>query len=518
MNNDLFHVAEYIRLSRDDGDKAESNSIGSQKKLLADYIKGQKNFVLYDIYVDDGFTGTNYDRPAFRRMINDIESGNVNCIIVKDLSRFGRDYIETGRYLERYFPAQNVRFISVTDHIDSFVQSYDMLLPIKNIFNEQYARDISQKIHASIQTRQKAGEFIGAFASYGYRKSPFDKNKLITDEYAAGIVRRIFDLYNKGYGKLRIAGLLNAEGILCPSAYKNANGEHYRNASRTGAPSFWSYSTISRILQNEIYIGNMVQGRKTQHMRGKAQIKQPKDWIVVPDTHDAIIDRDTWQKTQNLLNRRTRNLDLSSGSSMLAGFLKCGDCGRALVKKNGASGICYCCGSYVRSGRQYCTPHRISCNTLEYILLNDLNAILHSMNDLSKVVKKQISDSSAAENTHTSEKKRIMTELERTGKLKKAVYEDYRDELISKEEFISYRQNYTAREELLTKQLENLEKTENPQNLSAAYDTPWIHHLLAHREIEQLDRTIVTAMLQEIKVFENKKIKVYYRFSDDTKD
>ena len=518
MNNDLFHVAEYIRLSRDDGDKAESNSIGSQKKLLADYIKGQKNFVLYDIYVDDGFTGTNYDRPAFRRMINDIESGNVNCIIVKDLSRFGRDYIETGRYLERYFPAQNVRFISVTDHIDSFVQSYDMLLPIKNIFNEQYARDISQKIHASIQTRQKAGEFIGAFASYGYRKSPFDKNKLITDEYAAGIVRRIFDLYNKGYGKLRIAGLLNAEGILCPSAYKNANGEHYRNASRTGAPSFWSYSTISRILQNEIYIGNMVQGRKTQHMRGKAQIKQPKDWNVVPDTHDAIIDRDTWQKTQNLLNRRTRNLDLSSGSSMLAGFLKGGDCGRALVKKNGASGICYCCGSYVRSGRQYCTPHRISYNTLEYILLNDLNAILHSMNDLSKVVKKKISDSSAAKNTHTSEKKRIMTELERTGKLKKAVYEDYRDELISKEEFISYRQNYTAREELLTKQLENLEKTENPQNLSAAYDTPWIHHLLAHREIEQLDRTIVTAMLQEIKVFENKKIKVYYRFSDDTKD
>ena len=216
MNRTAFSVGEYIRLSREDGDKAESDSIGNQKKLLADYIKRQESFSVYDIYVDDGFSGITYDRPAFRRMINDIENGKVNCVIVKDLSRFGRDYIETGRYLERYFPEQNVRFISVTDHIDSFVQAYDMLLPIKNIFNEQYARDISRKIHASIRTKQQAGEFIGAFASYGYRKSPSDKNKLVIDEYAAAVVRQIFELYNRGYGKLRIAALLNKEGILCP--------------------------------------------------------------------------------------------------------------------------------------------------------------------------------------------------------------------------------------------------------------------------------------------------------------
>lgn len=518
MSQTIFHAAEYIRLSRDDGDKAESDSIGNQKKLLADYIRAQKSFTLYDIYIDDGFTGTNYNRPAFQRMIDDIERGKVNCVIVKDLSRFGRDYIETGRYLERYFPERNIRFISVTDNIDSFTQTYDILLPIKNIFNEQYARDISCKIHASIQTKQQAGEFIGAFASYGYRKSPSDKNKLIIDEYAADVVRRIFDLYNKGYGKFRIAGILNQEGILCPSAYKNANGEHYRNAFRTDAPSFWSYSTISRILQNELYIGNMVQGRKIQHMRGKAKAKQKKDWVIVQNTHDAIIDMDTWQKTQDLLNCRTRNLDPASNPSVLAGFLKCGDCGRALVKKTGASGICYYCGSYIRSGRQSCTPHKIAYGTLEHILLEDLNAILHSMNDLEKIIAAQKPIDFTTGHAHESEEKRIHTELERIKKLKKAVYEDYREELLSREDFTAYRQDYARKEELLTKQLINLKKRENAQKSPDARDIPWIQHLITYRKIEQLDREIVTAMLHEIRVYEDHKIKICYRFSDDRKD
>lgn len=518
MNQTVFHVGEYIRLSRDDGDKAESDSIGNQKKLLADYIKSQETFLLYDIYVDDGFSGTNYNRPAFRRMINDIESGRVNCVIVKDLSRFGRDYIETGRYLERYFPEQNVRFISVTDHIDSFTQAYDMLLPIKNIFNEQYARDISRKIHASIQTKQQAGEFIGAFASYGYRKSSFSKNKLVIDEYAADIVRRIFELYNKGYGKLRIAGILNEEGILCPSAYKNANGELYRNASHTDAPSFWSYSTVSRILQNEMYIGNMVQGRKSQHMRGKAKTNPKTDWIIVQGMHDAIIDMNTWQKTQDLLRRRTRNLDLTSNPSVLAGFLKCGDCGRALAKKSGASGTCYYCGSYVRSGRQSCTPHKIPYKILEHILLQDLNAILHSMNNLKEIVQAQKTNISVTGHEHEFEQKRIRTELERIRKLKQNVYEDYREGLLSKEEFIAYRHDYMQKEELLAKQFARMEKKENTNKPSNVEDIPWVRHLLTYHKIEQLDRDIVTAMLHEIIVYENDKIKIRYCFSDDQID
>ena len=205
----LFNVAVYIRLSREDGDKEESDSVGNQKKLLTEYVSRKDELILYDVYIDDGFTGTNFNRPAFKRMIKDIEAGKVNCVIVKDLSRFGRDYIDTGRYLEREFPELGVRFISITDGIDSMKQAYDMLLPIKNIFNEQYARDISKKVQTAVKTKQKAGEFIGAFTSYGYKKSPVDKNKLIIDEYSADVVRRIFSLYIKGYGKQKIAKLLN---------------------------------------------------------------------------------------------------------------------------------------------------------------------------------------------------------------------------------------------------------------------------------------------------------------------
>ena len=189
-----FSVAEYIRLSREDGDKVESDSIGNQRKLIAEYLKNKEEFIVYDTYIDDGFTGTNFERTAFKRMIADIKAGKVNCVIVKDLSRFGRDYIDTGKYLERFFPDNDVRFISITDNIDSIKQAYDMLLPIKNIFNEQYARDISKKVHAAMNTKQKAGEFIGAFASYGYKKSLADKNKLVIDEYAANVIRRIFEI------------------------------------------------------------------------------------------------------------------------------------------------------------------------------------------------------------------------------------------------------------------------------------------------------------------------------------
>ena len=286
----LFNVAVYIRLSREDGDKEESDSVGNQRRLLTEYIAKKEEFILYDIYIDDGYSGTNFNRPDFQRMITDIEEGKVNCVIVKDLSRFGRDYIDTGRYLERYFPEVGVRFISVTDGIDSMKQTYDMLLPIKNIFNEQYARDISKKIQSTMKSKQKAGEFIGAFTSYGYKKSPVNKNKLVIDDYAASVVRRIFSLYIHGFGKQKIAKILNEEGILSPVEYKKFNCDNYRNAKCLGSTTYWSYSAVNSILHRQMYVGNMVQGTKHQSMRSR-QKKMPKeDWIIVENTHEPIID------------------------------------------------------------------------------------------------------------------------------------------------------------------------------------------------------------------------------------
>lgn len=514
----LFNVAIYIRLSREDGDKEESYSVGNQRKLLTEYVSKQTDFILYDVYVDDGYTGTNFNRPGFQRMIGDIETGKVNCVVVKDLSRFGRDYIDTGRYLERVFPELGVRFISVTDDIDSMKQAYDILLPIKNIFNEQYARDISNKIQATVKSKQKAGEFIGAFTSYGYKKSPVDKNKLIIDEYAADVVRRIFFLYIKGYGKQKIAKILNAEGILCPAEYKQVNGENYKNCNRLESTTYWSYSTINSILHREMYVGNMVQGTKHQRMRSKQKKVPKEDWIIVENTHEPIIDRETWEKAQSLLNKRTRELDLETNKNIFAGFVKCGDCGRSMVKNtwrrtDGTKSYSMYCGTYKRNGKEYCTPHTLPMKVLEEIIRSDLKIIIQNIEDLREKIKAQALTVVKIKKITDAELNKIKTELERVRKLKKYIYEDYKEELISKEEFLSYRENYLKKEELYLKQMEVLEQKENITE--DVFETPWLKNLLELKDIEALDRDIVVEMISEIKVYENRKIKITYNFSDE---
>ena len=516
----LFNVAIYIRLSREDGDKEESDSVGNQRKLLTEYVAKKEDFIVYDTYIDDGYSGTNFNRPSFQRMIADIEDGKVNCVVVKDLSRFGRDYIDTGRYLERYFPELGVRFISVTDGIDSMKQAYDMLLPIKNIFNEQYARDISKKIQATVKSKQKAGEFIGAFTSYGYKKSPVNKNKLVIDDYAADVVRRIFSLYIQGYGKQKIAKLLNAEGILCPAEYKKVNGENYKNCNRLESTTYWSYSTINSILHREMYVGNMVQGTKHQRMRSK-QKKMPKEeWIIVENTHEPTIDKETWDKAQSLLSKRTRELDLETNKNIFAGFVKCGDCGRAMAKNmwrraDGSKTYSLYCGTYKRNGKQYCTPHTLPMAVLEDIVLNDLKAIVHSVDDLKELVQSQSFTASKVKKITDTELGKVKAELERVKKLKKSIYEDYRDELISKEEFLSYREDYLKKEELYSKQIEALEEKKKDNVTEDVFETPWLKRLLELKDIEALDRDIVVEMISEIKVYENRKIKITYNFGNE---
>lgn len=517
----VFNLAAYIRLSREDGDKEESDSVGNQRKLLTEYISKRDDLILSDIYVDDGYTGTNFNRPDFQRMIADIEAGRVNCVVVKDLSRFGRDYIETGRYLERIFPELGVRFISLTDGIDSIKQAYDMLLPIKNIFNEQYARDISNKIQATVKSKQKAGDFIGSFTSYGYKKSPANKNKLIIDEYASDVVRRIFSLYIQGYGKQWIANSLNAEDILCPAEYKKAIGLKYSNPNKLDSTTYWSYSTINSILHREIYAGNMVQGTKHQRMRSKQKNMDRDSWIIVENTHDPIIDKETWEKTQSLLHKRTRRPDLETNKNIFAGFVKCADCGRAMIKNrwrhvDGSLTYSMYCGTYKRSGKEFCTPHALPMKVLEEIVLNDLKAIVQNIDNLKELVRPQQGAAFKAKRIIDIELSKMRSELERVKKLKQLVYEDYRAELISKEEFLSYRGDYLKKEELYSKQVEVLEGKKKGEVQEDVFESPWLKRLLELKDIENLDREIVVEMISEIKIYENRKIKITYNFSNES--
>lgn len=520
MKKKTFNTAIYIRLSREDGDRQESYSISNQKKLLTDYVLNHDDLNLFDIYVDDGYTGTNFVRPDFQQMMSDIETSKVNCVVVKDLSRFGRDYIDTGRYLERLFPDLGIRFISITDNIDSMKQAYDMLLPIKNIFNEQYARDISNKIQTTVKSKQKSGEFIGAFTSYGYKKSPANKNKLIIDTYAANVVRRIFSLFIQGYGKQTIAKILNEEGILCPTEYKQANGENYKNSNRLKSTTYWSYSTINDILHREMYIGNMVQGTKHQRMRSKQKSIPKEDWIVIANTHEPIIEKEVWEKAQTLLKIRTRKLDLETNKNIFAGLIRCGDCGRAMSKSmwrlaDGSRVFTLYCGTYKRYGKKYCSPHTLPMHILDAIVLNDLKTIIQNVDNLNELAKADELTNNKTKKFADTELHKINLELERLKNLKRSIYEDYKEELISKEEFLSYREDYIKREQLYKKHLEMLESTQNENMTENILNSPWLKRLLEMKDIESLDRNIVVEMISEIKVYEDHRIKIIYNFSDE---
>ena len=346
-----FFAAMYLRLSRDDNvkaehdssamvngvSKAESNSIGSQRELIRSFLNEQEDMELYDIYVDDGFSGSNFDRPEFNRMMKDIEAGRVNCVIVKDLSRFGRDYIEAGRYLEKIFPALGVRFIALIDHYDSIsadTGERQIVIPVKILSMILLPGHFHQG-KSQLAVKRKAGECLSSFAVYGYRKSPENKNKLVVDDYAAEIVRRIFRWKIEGMAVSAIAKKLNELHILSPKEYKKSTGLNYRGGFTGGSGSQWSSSSVKRILTNEVYLGHLLQGRTEKvNYKVKKSIEKPKEeWVRVENTHEPIISDSDFEAVQNLLKADGRVSPESKSLSPFMGLLFCGDCGEQMVRR-----------------------------------------------------------------------------------------------------------------------------------------------------------------------------------------
>ena len=295
--NQIYDVGLYIRLSREDDDKdGISESITNQKSLLLQYVK-EKGLSVYDIYIDDGYSGTNFDRPGFNRLLNDIELGKINMVITKDMSRLGRDYIGIGNLIERYFPEHDVRYIAVTDNVDTFLDnSNNDIAPFKAIMNDMYAKDISKKIRSSLRAKQKEGKWVGGRAPFGYDQDPKDKNHLIVNEEQAEVVKKIFDLCLNGLSFFKIAKQLTNEGIKTPAQYYNFAWKSHYNLKY----GEWHSKTIRDILTNQIYIGDMVQNRRSKvNYKVKKVIRNnPKDYIIVEGTHEAIIDKDTFYEVQ----------------------------------------------------------------------------------------------------------------------------------------------------------------------------------------------------------------------------
>lgn len=478
--------------------------------MLASYISAHSEFEMYDCYADDGCTGTNFDRPSFQRMMKDAQAGKIDCIIVKDLSRFGRDYIDAGRYLERLLPQMGVRFISLNDGIDSERGAYDMMLPMKNLFNAQYAKDISVKVKSAVHVKQARGEFVGAFASYGYMKDPKNHNHLVIDPVASETVRRIFDMFEQGTGKIRIAKILNAEGVPCPSSYKHLMGDKYCNNHRLESTDYWTYATVHRILKNEMYIGNMEQGRDTRaQLHGKAKRKDRSDWVIVEGTHEAIIGREQWDRVQAIINCNARPAALSETVSPFAGLLRCGDCGRAMARTVNRGEASYTCGSFKRYGRTACTRHYIREKELEFVVLGDLNAIISDIGDLRAAAEKNCGGEIAPDRTK-SEKDRLTAALERVRRMKQGAYEDYREKIIAKDDFIRYRDDYEGQENIIAERLAALNEDDVPENI---LDRPWVRSLLETGRLSELDRRTLLAAVREIRIFEGGRAEITYKFS-----
>ncbi len=499
----MFKVGAYLRLSKDDGDKEVSDSIENQKTLIDSFINKHEDMILSDFYIDDGYSGLNFERPSFIRMLAEAYKGNINTIITKDMSRLGREHIETSNYIERVFPLNSIRYIAILDNYDSLTGSNVEIAPFKSLLNDMYAKDISKKVRSAFNSKMTRGEFIGAFAPYGYEKHPNNNDVLVIDKYAAAVVKRIFELYLKGTSKLYIARILNTEGILCPSEYKKNLGLNYKNSNKLKSTSYWTYSTINKILRNEMYLGHMIQ-RKSETISYKLDKKRSIDkenWIVVENTHEPIISVSDFNTVQKLLETRKRTTKRSGNITIYAGILYCADCGRAMSKSTseiskGIKANYYKCGTYKSYGKDICTSHTIREDILNEIVLEtlreeakktlncqdieNLNCLVEKMKNLNNLV-----------DTHDN----VETKLAKINKYLAAAYEDYVDELLTKEDYLLLKERYTKEKKELENRLIESEKLQSEKTEKLSLTNSWIKEFINYFEISEVTRELIVELI-----------------------
>ena len=517
-NSNVFNVGIYIRLSREDEDKkqVESESISNQRSIILDFInKADDNFKIYDEYVDDGVSGTIFDRPGFNRLIKDSEKGKINCVITKDYSRLGRDYIKAGEYVEKYFPENNIRYIAILDGIDTLYDSVNNdIAPFKAVFNDQYAKDTSKKVKRTLKNRKEQGLFLGWKAVYGYKLDENDRYKLVIDEEAAKVVRRIFQMAYDGKGCKAIADTLSKEGVPVPSVYANLN--RGRKSSTYG---LWNSRTIDEMLNNETYIGNITQGkRKKINYKIKKEIRIPKEnWIIVENTHEPIIDKEMFDAVQKCY-KKNRNLQGNSKNYLLRGFLFCEECGHALSIQTKQDGRAYInCSHYQKYSKfKVCTPHTMNYFKLEEIVLKDIRnmckkyvkstnfeMILKNSSKINKLKEKLIDGINSCK-----------LEKEKLNNRKKLVYFDKVDKIITLDEYREF-SNQIVNE--IIKQEEILKELENQLNILEKKITPnneYQNIVKEYLKMENPNKRFLSCIIDKVILNQNKEITIKYNIKN----
>ncbi len=518
-----YYAIAYYRLSREDRGKNESDSIANQRMLVSAYLKNHPNIQLVTEAQDDGYTGTNFDRPGFRVVMEAIREKKVNCVIVKDLSRLGREYIEMGKYLEMIFPSFGIRFIAINDDVDSEKEndSDDIIIPVKNIMNESYCRKISKELRKQFRTQRENGEYMGAFVSYGYLKSVEDKHKIVIDEYAAEVVKGIFVLKMKGYSQDSIAEFLNKEQILPPAEYKKSIGINYKSGFSRSGTAKWTAKTITRILTNPIYVGVLEQGKRgTPNYKVKEmRYRDKEDWVVVKEKHEPIIDELIFMIVQQILQRDTRRTPSSDNVQPLSGVVVCGDCNRNMCIKYVTSGkkkfYYYVCRNF--KYEKSCTSHNFEKTKLETIVLNAINQQINltvelrdllekvGMNNLVNLRVRKLDLLIAKKNQ----------ELDGYRDYRMNLYEALNDGLIEKEEYHRMRGKYNS---LIFEGEAVLEKLyiEREAELSGSTDnTSWIQAFIDYEGSTELTRELVVTLIDKIYIFEDKRVKIDFNYRNE---
>ena len=519
----------YTRLSVDDGitDK-ESNSITSQKQMLMQYAQ-YHGIEVAETYVDDGWSGTNFERPDFKRMIEDIESGKINTVITKDLSRLGRDYLQTGYYTEVYFPSKKVRYIAISDGIDTSM-GYNEMAPFKNLFNDFYARDISKKIRSTMTTKARAGIYHSTVPPFGYRKSPADSHMLLRDEETAPIVIKMYELSASGRGPAAIANYLRAKKVPIPAYWHHVRGERtWQGYKGEGDVSNyrWFDTTVRSILQHEVYIGNLVAQRQTHIFKvGKSFVKPKEEWMIVEDVFEPIVDKELWERVQESFSNPTRARKKTGLASIFSGMVFCDTCNRRIsfVPERAEKIYVGSCMEYRKIGRQGCTPHRIYEKDLYDAVLKDIRewaklALEDEQAVLDRVMEHE-NDSEA--DTNTAIEKRLSLE-KRLGEVEKVIaklYEDYALGKAGADEIDLLLPKYRKEQGELKAQLALFQEESNEQKETVQNAEKWITLIRQYSDLQELTAGIIRELITKIYVGDVRKvdgekvqsIEIHYRF------
>ena len=533
----IYHTGIYLRLSVEDNGKKDADSMENQKNLLMEYVSARPYLMLTDIYMDNGFTGTDFERPEFNRMLQDARDGRINCIVVKDLSRLGRNYVEAGDFIEKVFPFLGIRFIAVNDHYDSdsLTSGDELGASLKNVVNDVYAKDISRKVGTAMKQKRLRGEYIGNYAPYGYLKDPQDKNHLIIDQEIAPIVVEIFELRARGNGINTIARILNERDIPSPGRLRYERGI-ITNNNKKGSGLLWSRHVLSDLLKNVVYIGNLAQGRSASCLYKGIPFHwtEESEWDLVENTHEAIISLELWKRVQEVTARRSREAKESHGKyanlpkreNPYGSLLRCADCGRVIKqvhayntsKRSGTSIYYnYKCPENIELGDTACPKKNIRAADLDEAVLATIRKQMEIFMDTQKILKELIAQEkeTAKQEAPIARVKDIQKEIDRRKGLCTALYTDLKEGILTQDEYFYAKMRYQEEIDSLEKELQELKSIRGKASEAAQGEKKWEQLISKYYKAQTLNPAMMEAIIKEIKLYADNSISIEFRYMNE---